>query len=64
MAAVEDGQDVQIGISEAHAGSHKLPVRHNKVTTLPPTKDERRSIEFLTQVPVSNKTYYLLYGGT
>ena len=63
MAAVEDGQDVQIGISEAYAGTRKLSVKHNKVTTLPPSKEDRRSIEFLTQVPVSNKTYYLLYGG-
>ena len=62
MASVEDGQDVQIGISEAYAGGHRLPVKHNKVTSFSPDKQDRCSIEFLTQVPVSNKTYYLVYG--
>ena len=63
MAAVEDGQDVQVGIAEAYAGSRRLSVKHNKVTAFPPGKEGRCSIQFLTQVPVNNKTYYLLYGG-
>lgn len=64
MAAVEDGPDVQIGIREAYVGNRKLTVRHNKVTSYTPGKDERCSIEFLTQVPVANKAFYLLYGGS
>ena len=64
MATVEDGQDVQVGIAEAYVGSRKLSVKHNKITSFPPGKDDRCSIEFLTQVPVSDKTYYLLFGGT
>ena len=64
MATVEDGQDIQIGISEAYAGSRKLSVKHNKVASFSPGNVDRCSIEFLTQVPVSNKTYYLLFGGT
>ena len=63
MAAVEDGPDVPIGISEAYAGGRKLPVKHNKISSLPPGASDRRSIEFITQVPVENKTYYLLQGG-
>ena len=64
LATVEDGQDVPIGISEAYAGSHKLSVKHNKVASFSPGTAARCSIEFLTQVPVGNKTYYLLFGGT
>lgn len=63
MAAVEDGPDVPIGISEAYVGGRKLPVKHNKITSLPPGASDRRSIEIVTQVPVENKTYYLLQGG-
>ena len=63
MAAVEDGPDVQVGISEAYAGGRKLSVKHNKIASLPPGASDRRSIEFITQVPVENKTYYLLQGG-
>lgn len=63
MAAVEDGTDVQIGISEAYASGRKLSVKHNKIASLPPGASDRRSIEFITQVPVENKTYYLLQGG-
>lgn len=62
MASVEDGLDVPIGISEAYCGAKKLSVNHNKVTSLPPTTSERYSIEFLTQVPVRNKSYYLTVG--
>ena len=64
MATVEDGQDVQIGISEAYSGNRKLSVKRNKVASFTPGQGERCSIEFLTQVPVGNKTYYLLFGGT
>lgn len=63
MAAVEDGQDVQVGISAAYSGARRLPVKHNKVASFAPNEGERCSIEFLTQIPVGNKTYYLLYGG-
>ncbi len=63
MASAEDGQDVPIGIREAYAGNRKLTVKHNKVTSLPQSKSGRYSIEFVTQVPVSNKTYYLRIGG-
>ena len=62
MASVEDGPDVPIGISEAYSGSKKLRVKHNKITSLPPPNSERCSIEFLTQVPVRNKSYYLTAG--
>ena len=62
MASVEDGLDVPIGISEAYCGAKKLSVNHNKVTSLPPTTSERCCIEFLTQVPVRNKSYYLTVG--
>ena len=64
MAVVEDGQDVQVGISEAYAEGRKLLVKHNKVTSFSPSKGARSSIEFLTQIPATNKTYYLLYGGS
>ncbi len=63
MAPVEDGPDVPVPISEAYSGSRKLSVKHNKVNSFHPGKQDRCSIEFLTQVPVSNKTYYLVYGG-
>ena len=63
MAAVEDGQDVQVGISAAYAGNSKLHVKHNKVTSLPHSVSDRCSIEFVAQVPINNKTYYLTYGG-
>ena len=62
MASVEDGQDVPIGISKAYCGAKELSVKYNKVTSLPPTNSERCSIEFLTQVPVRNKSYYLTVG--
>ena len=63
MAAVEDGPDVQVGISEAYAGGRKLSVKHDKIASLPPGASDRRSIEFITRVSVENKTYYLLQGG-
>ena len=62
MASAEDGQDVQIGISAAYSGGRKLPVKHSKVTSFSPGQQKRCSIEFETQVPVGNKTYYLVYG--
>lgn len=62
MASVEDGPDVAVGISEAFCGTKKLNVKHNKITTLPPSNSERCTIEFLTQVPVRNKSYYLTIG--
>ena len=62
MASVEDGQDVPVGISEAYCGSKKLSVKHNKITSLPPSGSERCSIEILTQIPVRNKSYYLTVG--
>ena len=60
MASVEDGLDVEIGVSEAYTGGRRLPVKHNKVSSFSPGNQDRCSIEFLTQVPVSNKTYYLV----
>ena len=57
MATVEDGQDVQVVISEAYAGSRRLSVKHNKVASFSPGDVERCSIEFRTPIPVSNKTY-------
>ena len=62
MASVEDGQDIPVGISEAYCGTRKLNVKHNKITSLPPTSSERYSIEILTQIPVRNKSYYLTVG--
>ena len=63
MASVEDGRDELIGISEAYAGNRRLTVKHNKVVSLPAGKVDRCNIEFVTQVPVSNKAYYLIHGG-
>lgn len=63
MASVEDGRDELIGISEAYFGSRKLSVKHNKIASLPAGSSDRCSIEFVTQVPVSNKTYYIMHGG-
>lgn len=62
MAAVEDGRDEMIGIREAYSGSRKLPVKHSKIASLSPGKTDRCSIEFVTQVPVANKTFYLMAG--
>lgn len=59
MASVEDGKDEPVGIREAYAGNRKLAVKHNKITSLPISKSGRISIEFIAQVPVSDKTYYL-----
>ena len=63
MASVEDGHDEPIGISEAYMANKKLTIKHNKITSIPSGKADRCSIEFVIQVPVSNKTYYLTYGG-
>ena len=62
MASVEDGRDEPVGISEAYAGGRRLTVKHDKITSVPSDKSSRYSIEFVTQVPVSNKTYYLTQG--
>lgn len=62
MASVEDGRDELIGISEAYAGNRKLSVKHNKIASLPTGDSGRCNIEFVTQVPVSNKAYYLTHG--
>ena len=62
MASTEDGRDEAIGISAAYVGNRKLSLKHNKIVSLPPGKTDRCSIEFVTQVPVTNKTYYLNAG--
>ena len=62
MAAVEDGKDTLIGLAEAFLGSKRLSIKRNKILSIKPNGDSRQSIEFVTQVPVENKTFYLSYG--
>ena len=59
VAIGEDGQDVDMGVREAIVNGNSLAVSNDTVRSLNGNDAERWVVEFVTTVPVANKTFYL-----
>ena len=59
VAIGEDGQDVDMGVREAVVNGNSLAVINDTVRSLNGNDAERWVVEFVTTVPVANKTFYL-----
>ena len=59
VAIGEDGQDVDMGVREAVVNGNSLTVSNDTVRSLNGDDAERWVVEFVTTVPVANKTFYL-----
>lgn len=57
IAVGEDGQDVQVGISEAYVDEQRVPVDKDTIPFLDSGSSDRVRIEFITREPIPNKTY-------